>query len=209
MSSSIPTQDDRSDSGQEESNDCYVIRLTTFERYSFEEAMEILENDLIVSWVMSRELKPQEHFHVVVKAKSGTAKDKIKVIFKDFVYSFWPERARGFGNAQYNFQVCLDESKAISYAIKEKEKYEYSGYTEEFIKERLDESFLKTQNYKAEYTSLCKEFMIEMDDITFKQKLILLRSKYGLKINLMDINAYLLSNKVSKNPEYALFLAKQ
>lgn len=211
MISSLPTQDGQRDDGQnyEEDNDCYIVRLTTFERYSFEEAMEILENELIISWVMSKELKPQEHFHIVVKAKNGTSKDKIKNIFKDFVYSFWPERARGFGNAQYNFQVCLDERKAISYAIKEKEKFEYSGYSEEFIKERLDESYLKLQNYKAEYTSLCKEFMTGMDDTTFKQKLIILRAKYGLKISLSDINAYLLSNKVSRNPEYALFLAKQ
>lgn len=209
MTSSLPTQDGQSDDGQTEDNDAYIVRLTPFGRYSFEEAMDILDNDLIVSWVMSQELNPQEHFHIVVKAKTKTPKDKIKKIFKDFVYSFWPERARGFGNAQYNFQVSLDEKKAISYALKEQKKYEFSNYTEEFINERLDDSFLKTQNYKAEYTVLCKEFITGMDDTTFKQKLILLRAKYGLKISLNDINAYLLSNKVSRNPEYALFLAKQ
>lgn len=212
MSSSLPTRDGQcgdDQEGFEEAKDCYVVRLTPFDRYSFEEAQEILENELIEKWVISKEILPHIHFHIVVKAVPRTHQKLVKQIFKDFVYSFWPERKRGFGNAQYNFQVCEDEAKAISYALKEKKESNFSGYTEEYIQQRTDESFLKQDSYKVEYTALCKEYLVKMDDVTFKQRMILLRAKYGLKVSMNDINGYLLSNKVLKDPDYALFLAKQ
>jgi len=208
--SPLPTTD--GDTGTEVSStdalNVFVIRMTPFDLYNITAVIDNFLNHFteIDSWFIAREISPKEHFHMVVRSDYDLK--FMKELVQAFIYPYYPIRKRGFGSAQYNIQESSTESKAISYAIKDRIEYKYKGYTDEYIEGCLEESFTKTANFKTDYKTLCKEFIEDnMADNIFMERYIILKSKHEQKVSVQDAYAYLLSNKVLRDPTEAIRLA--
>ena len=73
--------------------------------------------------MISREEKPQEHFHCVVAVDETVSEEHVRDIIKWFLYKFWtnPETGKfvkGFGNKQYNLQKVDDLDQSLRYILK-------------------------------------------------------------------------------------------
>lgn len=203
----LPTQDlDESDSGIV---DTYVVRLTPHEKFTFQELHDLLKEEYqISSYVLSRELVPQEHFHLVVEVDSVVSEQDVRDIFRAFLIPYWEvdhKLPRGFGNKQYNLQVAEDVTKAISYCVKDKD-YVFEGYSAIYIQECAAASFSKKKpsDFKTEYRDLCTKFQDSTMDIReFMIQFSQLKAKYGQQVNIPHAYNYALSNLILREPDRA------
>lgn len=148
---SLPTQDyDSSDSGLSEEGSelvSYVIRITPCDKFTFQQVVEYIRDEpFYLNYVVSRELVPREHFHIVVQTDSSFTIEDVRGSIRAFIIPFWQDDKfklpRGFGNKQYNLQLAEDLDRAVSYAVKLGE-FSFEGFSQEYINERLAESFEK------------------------------------------------------------------
>lgn len=183
----------------------YVVRLTPLEQYSADSIIEYLEQ--FDKWVYGHEFSKDnvEHFHLVVY--TGLDIHKMRETVKEFIYPFFPNRTRGFGNKQYNLQYAENPRKAISYALKDCGDFNFSGFTEECIECLRDESFSKT-TFEEDVLQLNKDYQDQL--LTDQEYLIgyyKIYAKFGRSLNVNTINGYLLSARVLRDPQYATILA--
>jgi len=188
----------------------YVVRITPHNKFSFADLEEYFKNEpQITRYVISQEMVPQEHFHLVLSVDQCLAEVEIRDIIRAFIIPYWQTEEgklpRGFGNKQYNLQLCEDVDKAISYAVKMGE-YIYDGWTDIYIQFRKEESFEKKKpsDFKAEYRQLCDDFKSSTMDIReFMINFSLLKSKYGQQVRMHDAYSYALSNLFLRDPREA------
>lgn len=220
MSTSLPNQDSgQSDSGSETQTESslvtsYVVRITPHDKFTQEELKEFLQMEpLLCRYVVGVESTPRVHYHLVCTVDIEVEIQQVRDIIRAFVCPFWYDDRmklpKGFGNKQYNLQVCEDVDKAISYAIKERE-YWFEGYDQDYIDLRLSESFDKKspKNFKVEYQLLCDEFQITptLSIRDFMVRFIGLKAKYGQQVKLNDAQGYAYSALVRRDPDQALLL---
>lgn len=187
----------------------YVARITSCEKFTFEQLKNQMSAEYqICRYVIGKETVPQEHYHLVLGVDDTMKEIDVRDIIKAFLIPLWQNEGKlpkGFGNKQYNLQVCEDLDKAVSYAVKCKD-YVFEGFDEEYIKARQSESFekKKVSNFKTEYAELCKEFQeTQMDLREFMIKYCLLKSKYGQQVRAQDAYGYAMSNWIQRDPEKA------
>nr|QKN88906.1 MAG: replication-associated protein [Cressdnaviricota sp.] len=219
MDHSLPNQElERSDSDDssvyvdEDTDYNYVIRLTPQGKYEVQDVERWLRSQTrFSSWVLATETLPRKHYHLVVSV-SNFDEDAfdIKPLVREFLFTYWPIRERGWGNAQYNCQLTQDLTQAITYAVKEK-TFIYEGYAPEFIEECSKNSFTKnsTKTFTIEFNELKTQFLTEdMEPKTFMVKFIQLKAKYSQMVNVSHAYQYMLSLQVQKDPQYALEIAE-
>jgi len=204
----LPNQDSElSDSGE---TDTYVIRITSYGKFTQEQLKEFLEKEpLLFRYVVGRETDTgNEHYHVVLEVDSSVEEQEVRDIIKAFLIPLWQldtgKLPRGFGNKQYNLQLANDKDKAISYAVKLSEFW-FVGYESEYIDERKAESFSKKSpsNFKSEYRLLCDDFQSsDMDLREFMCKFVQLKAKYGQQVVLSHAYGYAISNMCVRDPSY-------
>lgn len=215
MSSSLPNSDeDREVDGQsigtsELNGYCYVVRFTPMEKYSLEQLKKFLTEMDNHSWILAVESKPKLHYHCIIENDDDI--DDFKKRIRSFLFTFWDVRPRGWGNAQYNCQLCEDKDRAIAYALKDQEEYYYEGYDQEYIDYCLSKSFSKNSpsTFKVEYRELSEKFQIsDMEIDEFMSSFITLKAKYAQQVRLVDAYGYALSNAVKRDPTLAESLVK-
>lgn len=184
-----------------------LLRLTPKGQYCIESINEFLtENeDDIDKWIYGVE-HPEEvdklHYHFVIYTRLDI--DRFRKIVKDFISPFFPDKKRGYGNAQYNLQLAEDPRKAISYALKDLGASDFNGFTEECIEHLKGESFPKV-TFDGAVILLNKNYLkTEMKDYEYLAEYYKIYSSFGRSINPQTIYGYLLSIKVQKDPEYAI-----
>lgn len=191
---------------------CYCLRLTPCDEYCINSIMEDFINkneDVLDKWAYGHEMGNDEveHYHFVIYTKIEI--NKLKDLVRNFIYPFFPDRRRGFGNKQYNLQYSKDPRNALSYCFKEKLDYDFSGFTEECIKYLIDQSFTKP-SFDKDVIELNNKYMdTKMSDEDYLVGYYKIYATYNRSINVATITGYLLSIKVRKNPEYAIILAKK
>lgn len=195
---------------EDDFSNCFVVRLTPCGRYNIEDVVKYLNEMSCASWILGVETKPQEHYHLVIEHEESL--DDIKARLRSFIYLYWDEseRKRGFGNKQYNCQLCKDKLKAISYAIKDKE-YQYEGYTQEFIDSCLEKSFQKNSptSFQVEFTELNKRFHDSNMPISgYMAAFMILKSKYNQQALPHVALGYANSAAIRRDPSYATYLAE-
>jgi len=135
--------------------------------------------------------------------------DKFRSLLKEFIYFHFPTRERGFGNKQYNLQYSEKPREAISYCLKDKGDSNYSGFTEECIEQLKNESFEKS-NFDDDVKALNTSYLDgETDDLMYLTKYYKIYAKFGRSINPSTINGYLLSIKITRDPDYAIVFANK
>lgn len=204
----LPNQeDDTSDNGILSH---YVIRITPHGKFTYDQLHEFIQAEYqICKYVIGRETVPQEHFHLVVSTDVSIDVQEVRDIVRAFVVPFWVDEngkcPKGFGNKQYNLQVCNDIDKAISYAVKLGE-IRHDGWSDDYIRQRGTESFEKKKpsNFKVEYRDLCTEFQEgEMDTREFMTRFVQLKAKYGQQVVMHHAYGYALSNQIQRDPSTA------
>lgn len=180
----------------------YVIRFTPMEKYTLDDVKTWLSQ--FDCWLVAVEVTPKLHYHIVIKSDLELA--VVKDLIRKFLYVYWPKRERGWGSAQYNCQVADDIDLAVSYALKDRLERHFSGFTEEYITERLEASFPRksVSNFKIEYQDLCTKFQeSSMDVRQFMIAFVTLKAKYGQQVRMSDAYSYALSNLVRRDPTSA------
>lgn len=191
----------------------YCIRLTTYNKFTIEQLLAFLENPNIQRYVVSRELKPQEHYHLFLTFDIELEEEEVKAIIKSFIDPLWRDPTTGkcpvgYGNKQYNCQLAKKEDRGVIYALKEAnwENIWYKGYDKVYLEFKKAESFPKNKpsDFKMEYVELCEKFQTsDMDIRTFMTNFIVLKAKYGQTVSLQIAQQYALSNLVKRDPEQA------
>jgi len=207
-STPLPNQeDDNSDNGLTIN---YVIRITPCEKFTAEQLHQFIKDEIVICrYVIGRETVPQEHFHLVVQTDIEITEQEVRDIIKAFLIPLWQTEKgklpRGFGNKQYNLQLCDNLDLAVSYAVKLGE-YWYDGFSEEYITLRKTESFEKKKpsDFKKEFQALIDQFQgTDMDIREFMTSYVVLKAKYGQQVRMQDAYAYALSNLIKRDPSEA------
>jgi len=187
----------------------YCLRITSCAKFTTQQLLDFLEQEFkICRYVMGRETVPQEHFHLIISTDDSVEEQEVRDIIKAFLFPLWQKDGklpRGFGNKQYNLQLCNDLNAGVSYAVKMKEKW-YEGFDEDYIAERLAASFEKKKpsDFKSEYVKLCNDFQeSDMNIHEFMTKYSVLKAKYGQQVVMHHAYAYAISNLIKREPEQA------
>lgn len=205
--SPLPNEDSgQSDSGssvydEDDFTNVYVVRMTPYDKYTLDELKAYLSEMDCSSWVLGVESKPQIHYHLVIEHDDDL--NDLKLRIRSFLDKYWPpgQRARGFGNKQYNCQICDDKQKAISYAIKER-TYEYYGYDPDYIESLLEKSFTKNApgSFNVELKLLNERFT---DIRQYMIDFMILKAKYGQQVNPQTAWAFANSIAIKHDPDYS------
>jgi len=204
----LPNQED--DISEDGLTTNYVIRITPCEKFNTDQLLEFIKNEMQISkYVIGRETVPQEHFHLVVQTDITISEQEVRDIIKAFLTPLWATQTgklpRGFGNKQYNLQICENLDRAVSYSLKLGEFW-FEGFEEEYINQRKLDSFEKKKpcDFKKEYTELCTRFQeTDMDVREFMTAFVTLKAKYGQQVRMTDAYSYALSNLIKRNPAEA------
>lgn len=187
-----------------------LLRLTPKGQYCTESINDFLtENEQILDkWVYGIE-HPDDvnklHYHFVIYTTVQI--EDFRKLVKEFISPYFPEKKRGYGNAQYNLQLADDPRKAITYALKDLGDSNFSGFTEECIEHLKGESFPKL-TFDGQVINLNKKYIdTNMADYEYLAEYYKIYSNFGRSINPQTIHGYLLSIKVKKDPEYAITYA--
>lgn len=192
----------------------YMIRMTSCEKYDFDALQAFIsEESIVFKYVIAREEKPQEHFHIVVGVDEAVSEETLRDIIKWFLQKFWtnPETGKfvkGFGNKQYNLQKIDDLDQTLRYTLKGHE-YRYENWDGERLKMLESESFEKKKpsDFQNEYRELCEKFQGDdnLDIKYFMTEYCKLKAKYGQMVIMSQVHGYALSNLVKRDPESARF----
>lgn len=190
----------------------YMLRMTSCEKYNFDAIQEFISGESIFfKYVISREEKPQEHFHCVVAVDETVSEEHVRDIIKWFLYKFWtnPETGKfvkGFGNKQYNLQKVDDLDQSLRYILKCHD-YRFENWDVDRLRMLEAESFEKKKpsDFQNEYRELCEKFHEDnnLDLRYFMTEYCKLKAKYGQMVIMNQVYGYALSNLVKRDPEQA------
>lgn len=192
----------------------YIIRLYPFSQddanqlYGIESVLEEFLLDKFDIWYLAEELRPKIHYHIYLESSLSLEEMKKKV--RDFIYPYYPVRNRGFGNKQYNCQSSENPLNAIIYATKQRGQYHFSGFTEEFLSKCRELSFELSENlFDSELRNITDVFLTtKQTPVEFVTELLLLYSRYDKRIKHQDIQSYVNSKIIKRDPKEARRMAE-
>jgi len=191
----------------------YVIRLTPADDegnilYHIQDVVkEYLEENFFI-YIITEELKPHQHYHIYVE--SDLKHDEVKQLQRNFIYSYYPVRPRGFGTKQHSCLISENPLNAIIYTLKQRGQIFYSGFTEEFIDACRKQSFEKKENdFEAELRVMTEEFLKNknIEPMGFTADIAILYSRYDKNVCWKNINNYVNSKMIKRDPSMALSMA--
>lgn len=186
-------------------------KLPDFPLYNFTEIMEdfIHGNNLDI-YIVTCERKPYLHFHIYIETDQKL--DKVKKMVQAFIYPYYPNRVRGFGTAQLYCQIAENPLQCITYSLKQKGRLEWSGFTQEFIDECLKHTFEKKDtDFEKELRDLTELFLSDdlISPTTFGSQVALLYSKFDKRVHWKDIQGYVNSKLIKRDPDQAFLMASK
>lgn len=192
----------------------YVLRFTPIgDRDEQVYDMQAVIDELLIPhfdiWVISQELKPKLHFHVYLETFDNP-KDLRKKL-RDFIYPYYPVRARGFGTKQYSCILSENPLNAIIYLLKQRGEYHFNGFSQEFINSCLQSSFEKeASEFEKEVADLSLEFLnSQMDPYIYAERLCIIYSSYDKRVHFKDIQGIVNSKIIKRDPSSALSMVKR
>lgn len=187
----------------------YMIRLTPFDAYTFEDMEEHLFKNWDGKWVCGQEIssKDKPHFHLIVNVDYG--KEDMRCDIKNFLNIFFDTWEKADGNKRYNLQVAESIEKAIQYTIKDKNHRYGNKINTEFITACENKSYAKYDKctFMSELQKIRESF--KADEYNARQAKInfaLLKGKYGQSVDVNMINKRVLSWEIEKDPSLATSL---
>lgn len=196
----------------------FVLRFTpeaqddpTSQLYGFEEILrEFLQENQIDIYVLVQETIPKIHYHCYLEV--DLQHDKLKKLVQTFVYGFYPTRVRGFGTKQYSCLISEKPLNAIIYNLKQIGRQEWSGFTEEFIDQCRKMAFIKKEtDFEKDLEILTEVFLndLTVSPTKFGADVAILYSKYEKRVHWKDIQGYVNSKLIKREPEQAIILASK
>lgn len=191
----------------------YVLRFTPIgyedeQLYDIEAVRDEFLNQFD-TYLITEELKPKIHFHIYLE--TSLKHEALKQKCRDFIYPYYPVRNRGFGTKQYSCLEAENPLNAIIYALKQRGTTYWSGFTEEFIQKCQAASFeKKPTDFEDDLKVLTDEFLTtDEDPYTFSSKVAILYSQYDKRVHMKDIQGYVNSKLIKRDPKEALRLVKK
>lgn len=189
----------------------YVLRFTPFSQgedpYIVYEMKEILEefiqaNDFDI-YVLCEEIKPKLHYHLYLETDLLHKQLKKKV--QEFVYPYYPNRARGFGTAQYSCLESLRPLQGIIYNFKQAGENHWSGFNEEFVNQCRLLSFEKKKNdFAIEIEEASVSFLASTEDpYSFAERLSIIYSIHDKPLNFVSLQSFVNSKIIKRDPKMA------
>lgn len=196
----------------------YVLRFTAeaqddpdSQLYGFEEILlELLQPNMFDIYLLVKETSPKVHYHLYLEC--DLLHEALKKIVQGFVYSFYPTRTRGFGTKFYSCIISKNPLNAIIYNLKQVGRQEWSGFTDEFIDECRKQAFTTKENdFELEISKLTDIFVKDLSKcpIIFGGQLAEIYSKYDKRVHWRDIQGYVTSKIIKREPSQALLLASK
>jgi len=198
----------------------YDIRFTPYAQddkekkfplYSLQEIMtDFIEKNEFSVYVVTCERKPHDHFHLYIETKRKLA--DVKKLVHAFIYPYYPNRTRGFGTAQLYCTEAENPLQCITYSLKQKGQVEWSGFTQEFIDECLKHCFEKKDtDFEKELCDLTDLFLSDdtINPVDFGGRIALLYSKYNKRVHWKDIQGYVTSKLIKRDPSQAHIMASK
>lgn len=187
----------------------YVIRLTTCQKYAFEDVIEFFKKEFVVTRFVAgleEDHTDNEHVHLVVTVDKSLSELDIRDLVRNFLQRYFinpltGKFVQGFGNKHYNLKLCRDLPKAISYACKQK-KYHNECFDVTFVEDCVARSFTKNKpsDFKNKYRELCTTFQdSDMSIREFMTRFVLLKSEFGQQVQLNVAYGYALSNEIKRD----------
>lgn len=187
----------------------YALRITSYDKFTFDQLEQLMTHPYIVRYVIGRETLPQEHYHVVFSTDMSVDESDIRQLIKDFLTPLWKtDKGKlpvGFGNKQYNLQVTETLDNAVTYAVKCKE-YRFYYFDEDYLKEMVKKSFVKPDrpSFTTELQTLRDKFLqSDMTMTEFMVKYCQLKAKHDQQINMNNVYYYALSLYIKRDPDEA------
>jgi len=161
-------------------------------------------------YVISCERKPYEHYHIYIESELKLP--EIKKLVQAFIYPYYPNRTRGFGTAQLYCMPAENPLQCITYSLKQKGPLEWSGFTQEFIDECLKHCFEKKDtDFEKELADLTQTFLSDtkINPTDFGAQVALLYSKFDKRVHWKDIQGYVTSKLIKREPSQAYSMASK
>lgn len=199
----------------------YDIRFTPYSQddkdkkygpiYTITEVMQdfIRLNDIDI-YVVTIERKPYDHYHIYIEVDLKLA--EVKKLVQAFIYPYYPNRVRGFGTAQLYCMPSENPLECITYSLKQKGHLEWSGFTQEFIDECLKHCFEKKDtDFEKELGDLTGLFLSDatINPVDFGAQVALLYSKFDKRVHWKDIQGYVTSKLIKRDPSQAYSMASK
>lgn len=196
----------------------YVLRFTPeaqddpdSQLYGFEEIQrEVLEANMFDIYLLVKETTPKIHYHLYLECEYKH--DELKKIIREFVYSYYHTRTRGFGTKYYSCLISENPLNAIIYNLKQVGRQEWSGFTSEFIDECRKMAFTTKENdFEKDIMTLTKAFLdnLSINPVDFGANLAKIYSQYDKRVHWKDIQGYVTSKLIKREPDQALTLASK
>jgi len=202
---------------KEESGPTFILRITPPEDNDyFSFIIEKFKHYDGFDYLITEEISKEGvlHYHIVCKC-SDPFETFQNWARKEIVYILYPApRPKGFGIKQWHCTVSDNPHNAVVYALKEVKitrRFYYSGYTEEYIEECMNDSFTKSNRsaFTNDFTELKKKFQESSMTIEeFMDQFIILKGKHDQMVNLSHAYQYALSALVKRDPSAATKLVR-
>jgi len=196
----------------------YVLRFTPVSQdedtrylFGFDEIIEefLNANDIDI-FLLVQETTPKIHYHLYLESR--LQHDDLKKLTQTFLYNYYITRSRGFGTKQYSCLISHTPLNAIIYNLKQVGRQEYSGFSEEFIEQCRKMAFTKkSDDFEAELINLAKKFHDDKDitPTQFGADIALIYSSYDKRVHWKDIQGYVNSKIIKRDPAQAYLLASK
>lgn len=195
----------------------YVLRFTpidndTNQLYEYDTVIEEFLINKFDTWIITEESSKLQKIHYHMYLESDDTLDELKQKVRDFIYPYYPNRTRGFGSKQYNCQISENPLNAIIYSLKQKGKYQYSGFEQEFIDKCIQQSFeVKKKEYDMELHQLSDDFhkfKIKCP-YDFAAQITQLNAIHDKNVNYSTIQSYVNSKIIKRDPKMAQSMANK
>ncbi|AXH75398.1 MAG: putative replicase [Circoviridae sp.] len=190
----------------------YMLRITPCDKFDFDTLQKFLSEEyMIYKYVVAREEKPQEHYHIVFAVDHSVSEETLRDVVKWFLLKFWnnPKTGkftRGFGNKQYNLQRVDDLDQSLRYILKCHD-YRFENWDVDRLRALESESFEKKKpsDFQHEYREMCDKFHEDdnLDIRWFMTEYCKLKAKYGQMVIMSQVHGYALSNYIKRDPDQA------
>jgi len=196
----------------------YVLRFTPESQddpssylFGFDEILsELINENSFDIYLLVNETSPKIHYHLYLESK--LTHSELKKVVQTFLYSYYHTRTRGFGTKQYSCLISEKPLNAIIYNLKQIGRQEWSGFTDEFIDQCRKMAFCKKEtDFEKDLVILTQSFLDDsfISPVQFGSDIAKLYSQYDKRVHWKDIQGYVNSKLIKRDPSQAYILASK